>query len=122
MLCLNIETCWGDVSPMGNLLFICGKGRKRSPTAASIAAEHLGQPTDFAGLSADSDERVSRDHLLWADTIAVMEKSQLSRLKRHMGSHLKGKRIVCLDIPDTYEFMQPELVEIVRSRLKRIVH
>ena len=106
---------------MGNLLFICGKGRKRSPTAAIIAAEQLGQPTDFAGLSADSDERVSRDHLLWADTIAVMEKSQLSRLKRHMGSHLKGKRIVCLDIPDTYAFMQPELVEIVRSRLKRIV-
>lgn len=106
---------------MGNILFICGKARKRSPTAAAVAAEHLGQPTDFAGLSADADERVSPEHLAWADTIVVMEKAQLSRLKRQMSSHLKGKRMVCLDIPDTFEFMQPELVELVTARLARIV-
>lgn len=106
---------------MSNILFVCGKARKRSPTAAAVAAESLGQPTDFAGLSADADERVTPEHLAWADTIAVMEKAQLSRLKRQMASSLKGKRLVCLDIPDDFEFMQPELVELVQARLARIV-
>jgi predicted protein tyrosine phosphatase len=106
---------------MSNILFVCGKARKRSPTAAAVAAELLGQPTDFAGLSADADERISVEHLAWADKIVVMEKAQLSRLKRQMTAHLKGKQLVCLDIPDCFEFMQPELVELVTARLARIV-
>lgn len=105
---------------MTNILFICGKARRRSPTAATVAAQRLGQPTDFAGLSADADERVSPEQLVWADTIAVMEKSQLSRLKRQFGPELKNKRLVCLDIPDTFETMQPELVELLTARLSRI--
>jgi predicted protein tyrosine phosphatase len=106
---------------MTKILFLCGKARKRSPTAAAVAADLLGLQTDFAGLSADADERVSPEHLAWADTIAVMEKTQLSRLKRQMGLSLNGKRLVCLDIPDSFEFMQPELVELVTTRLGRIV-
>jgi predicted protein tyrosine phosphatase len=106
---------------MSNILFVCGKGRKRSPTAAAVAAAMPGVQSDFAGLSAGADERVTPEHLAWADMIAVMEKAQLSRLKRQMGSFLKGKRLVCLDIPDSFEFMQPELVQILRARLQRIV-
>jgi predicted protein tyrosine phosphatase len=106
---------------MSNILFVCGKARKRSPTAASVAAEHFGHQTDFAGVSADADERVTPEHLAWADTIAVMEKAHLSRLRRQMAPLLKGKRLVSLDIPDSYEFMQPELVELVLARLARIV-
>jgi predicted protein tyrosine phosphatase len=107
--------------PMTNTLFICGKARKRSPTAAAVAADRLGLQTDFAGLSADADLRVSPEQLAWADTIAVMEKAHLSRLKRQLGPHLKGKRLVCLDIPDDFEFMQPALVDLLASRLGRIV-
>lgn len=105
---------------MSNILFVCGKARRRSPTAAAVAAKHLGQQTDFAGLSADADERIGTEHLAWADTIVVMEKRQLSRLKRQVAAHLKDKRLVCLDIPDSFEFMQPELVELVVARLSRI--
>jgi predicted protein tyrosine phosphatase len=106
---------------MTNILFVCGKARKRSPTAAALAADLPGVQSDFAGLSADADERVTPEHLAWADTIAVMEKAQLSRLKRQMGPFLKGKQLVCLDIPDSFEFMQPELVQLMRARLQRIV-
>lgn len=106
---------------MTNVLFICGKARKRSPTAAAILADRSGIETDFAGLSADADERVSPEHLAWADTIAVMDKTQLSRLRRQLGSHLKEKRLVCLDIRDNFEFMQPELVALLTARMGRIV-
>ncbi len=106
---------------MKNILFVCGKGRKRSPTAAAVAAQVLGVQTDFAGLSDDADERLSPEHLDWADVVIVMEKAQLARLRRKSGSFLKGKKLVCLDIPDDYELMQPELVAIVTKRLTRIM-
>ncbi|QDL91291.1 phosphotyrosine protein phosphatase [Paroceanicella profunda] len=102
---------------MPNILFICGKARRRSPTAATVAADQLQVPTDFAGLSADADERVTPEHLDWADIVAVMEKPQLARLKRQLGASLKGKKLVCLDIPDRYAFMQPELVELLTRKL-----
>ncbi|WP_255471022.1 hypothetical protein [Paracoccus sp. M683] len=41
-------------------------------------------------------------------------------MKRQLGASLKVKRLVCLDIPDDYEFMKPELVELVTKRLGRI--
>ena len=105
---------------MPNILFICGKARKRSPTAADVAAGLLGVPTDFAGLSNDADERLSAEQIDWADTIAVMEKAQLARLKRQFETTLRGKRVVCLDIPDRYEFMQPELVALISRKLRRV--
>ena len=67
---------------MANILFICGKARKRSPTAADVVSRLSAVETDFAGLSNDADERLNLEHIKWADTIAVMEKRQLSRLRR----------------------------------------
>ena len=106
---------------MANILFICGKARKRSPTAADVASRLFVAETDFAGLSHDADERLTSEHLKWADTIAVMEKRQLSRLKRQYGALVSGKRLVCLDIADQYEYMQPELVELLTRKLPRML-
>ncbi|MDF2372511.1 MAG: phosphotyrosine protein phosphatase [Rhizobiaceae bacterium] len=104
---------------MANILFICGKARKRSPTAADVASRLFAVETDYAGLSNDADERLNLEHIKWADTIAVMEKRQLSRLKRQYGALINGKRLVCLDVPDQYEFMQPELVALLDEKLRR---
>lgn len=106
---------------MTNVLFICGKARKRSPTAAAIAAAEFGLSTDFAGLSTDADERLTAEHLAWADVIVVMEKRQLVRLKRQAGGSLKARKLVCLDTPDNFEFMQPELVDLLKRRLPRLI-
>ena len=66
-----------------------------------------------------ADERLNLEHSKWADVIAVMEKRQLSRLKRQYGALINGKRLVCLDVPDQYEFMQPELVALLDEKLRR---
>lgn len=34
---------------------------------------------------------------------------------------LKGKRLVCLDIPDHYELMQPELITLLKERVPEYV-
>ncbi|WP_108660987.1 low molecular weight protein tyrosine phosphatase family protein [Acuticoccus kandeliae] len=106
---------------MPNILFVCGKARKRSPTAADVAAREFGVQTDFAGLSNDADERLGLDQIEWADLILVMEKRQVARLNRQFGGHLKGKKVSCLNIPDNYEFMQPELVALIAEKLSRVL-
>lgn len=89
----------------------------RSPTAADISAQWDGIQADFAGLSNDADERLSVEHIEWANIIFVMERRQKARLSQLFGSSLNETRIVCLNIPDNYGYMQPELVELLKPKL-----
>lgn len=102
-----------------NLLFLCSRNRLRSPTAERIFASRPGVETASAGLAPDAEEPVTPDHLDWADLIFVMERAHRVRLQRRFGRWLKGKRVICLDIPDDYAFMQPELVALLEKRVGR---
>lgn len=108
-------------APAKRVLFICGKGRQRSPTAEQIFADAPGWDTDSAGLSADADIPLSAGQLQWATHVAVMEKRQLARLRRAFPKLTAGRKLVSLDIKDDYDFMQPELVALLRQRAGRIV-
>jgi predicted protein tyrosine phosphatase len=101
-----------------NILFICGKNKLRSPTAEAVFSSWPGIETDSAGVSADADVVVSQEQVLWADIICVMEKSHRSKLSSKLASALKGKKVICLDIPDTFDYMQPELVRLLESKMK----
>jgi predicted protein tyrosine phosphatase len=105
---------------MKRVLFICGKARQRSPTAEQIFANLPGWETDSAGLSADADIPVSAEQIEWATHIAVMEKRQLARLRKSFPELVSGRKLVSLDIPDDYTFMQPELIDILRQRIGRV--
>jgi predicted protein tyrosine phosphatase len=97
-------------------LFICGKNRLRSPTAEQVFASWPGVATDSAGLGADADVLLSAEQLRWADIVFVMEKAHRARLSAKFRAHLNGKKVVCLDIPDNYTFMQPELVALLEQK------
>ena len=103
---------------MMRVLFICGRGRSRSPTAAQIALQWEGVRTDCAGLSRDADDLLSSEQLAWADMIFVMDRRQRARLSAQFGQFLGGKRIICLDVQDCYSFMEPELVELLTAKLR----
>ncbi len=100
-----------------NVLFLCSRNRRRSPTAERVFADREGVETDSAGLAPDAELRVSLDQLQWADLIVVMEKSHRSPLTRRFGRQLARARIVCLDIPDRYDFMDPELVDLLERKM-----
>lgn len=100
-----------------HVLFICGKARKRSPTAADIVANWGFAITDCAGVSNDADTVVTMNEIEWADTIIVMELKQKKKLNSLFKSALSDKTVRCLGIPDNYEYMQPELVEILTTKL-----
>ncbi|MFC4525655.1 phosphotyrosine protein phosphatase [Dyella halodurans] len=95
------------------VLFLCSRHRLRSPTAAEVFRAWPRLEVDSAGLADDAETPLSADQLDWAELIVVMEASHRRRLRSRYGSRLRGKRVVCLDIPDRYDFMQPELVELL---------
>ncbi len=95
---------------MKRVLFLCGKARVRSPTAAQVFAEWSGVSTDFAGISNDADDTLSADQIDWADLIMVMERRHASRLNDRFGKMLAGKKVLVLDIRDRYTFMQQGLI------------
>jgi predicted protein tyrosine phosphatase len=102
------------------ILFVCGKARRRSPTAAEIAPALLGVEADFGGLSQDADVPLEPDQIDWADIIAVMEPRHLARLRRQFGARLGGKRVVCLSVPDRFEPMAPDLVALLTRQFARL--
>lgn len=46
-----------------------------------------------------------------------MEKRHVHALRRRHGDALEGRRLLCLHIPDEYDYMDPSLVE----RLRRVM-
>ena len=46
-----------------------------------------------------------------------MERRHRERLEQRFAGEIAGKRIVCFDIPDDFEYMDEELVATLRSRL-----
>ncbi len=102
-----------------NLLFVCGKNRLRSPTAEAVFSEYAGLEVDSAGIDRDAEVPVGKEAIEWADIIFVMEKTHQRKLrdKFKSSSVLHNKRIVCLDIPDNYEYMQTELVTLLNKKV-----
>ncbi|MBW8901029.1 MAG: low molecular weight protein tyrosine phosphatase family protein [Massilia sp.] len=98
-------------------MFICTQNRLRSPTAEQVFATWPGVETDSAGLGNDADVPLSPEQLAWADIIFVMEKAHRNRLATRFKRHLNGKRVICLDIPDEYDYMQPELVALLEKKV-----
>jgi len=49
--------------------------------------------------------------------IFVMEETHRRKLSAKFRPYLRGKRGVCLDIPDDYGFMDDQLVEILKQRV-----
>ena len=60
---------------------------------------------------------VTEGHIGWADIIFCMEKSHASQLRAKFTDALEAKQLICLHIPDDYEFMQPELVDELTAKL-----
>ncbi len=99
------------------LLFLCARNRWRSPTAEAIFKDHPDYVARSAGTEAGARIRVTAGHLGWADMIFCMERKQADRLRERFPEEIAGKPTIILRIPDDYTFMQPELVEQLRTAL-----
>lgn len=104
---------------MQRFLFVCSQNKLRSPTAEQIFSLRDDIEVASAGTNHDAENPLSRELLEWADVIFVMERIHRSKIQQRFRKVLGGKRIVCLDIPDDYRFMDPALISLLQSRMAR---
>lgn len=92
------------------MLFACSQNRLRSLTAETIFDGVAGHQVRSTGTEPEARIRVTAGHLGWADLIFVMEKRHLNRLQAKFREEIVRHRVVCLYIPDDYEYMDEELI------------
>jgi predicted protein tyrosine phosphatase len=74
-----------------------------------------------AGLAPDADTPLTSDLAEWADIIFVMEKAHRTKLASKFKNSLNCQRVVCLNVPDRFEFMEPALVRLFTERMPKFL-
>lgn len=101
------------------LLFVCSQNRLRSPTAEAVCHGVDGIEAMSAGTNNDAEQPLTGDLIEWADAVIVMETQHRNRVMKRFRQQLQGKQLTVLGIPDDYDYMQPELVSLLKARLHR---
>ncbi len=104
-----------------NILFVCSRNKWRSKTAEDIFKHVAGYNVRSAGTSESARIKVSEKLLVWADVVFVMEKRHQQILKTKFPLILDSKEILVLDIPDEYQYMNEELVEILKFSVSSFI-
>ncbi len=102
---------------MIKLLFVCSENKLRSPTGEEVFSTLDGVEAIGCGTNSDAETPLSGDLIDWADLILVMEKHHRNKISKKYQELLKGKKLICLDIADNYERMDPELVRILKTKV-----
>ncbi|ROS01329.1 putative protein tyrosine phosphatase [Sinobacterium caligoides] len=106
---------------MTKVLFLCSKNKLRSPTAESIFSNVEGWEVYSAGISNDAEVHVSLEDIEWADYIFVMEKAHKKKLSSKFASAINSQPVISLDIPDSYEYMNKELIKMLKDKVPSLV-
>jgi len=104
-----------------NYLFICSRNKWRSRTAEDIF-QHLDEiNVRSAGTAQSARIKVNEKLINWADLIFVMEKEHKRRLTERFSQLLHDKEIIVLGIPDEYQYMDQELIDILKATMQPFV-
>lgn len=106
---------------MIKLLFLCSRNHWRSPTAEVVYQNDPRVEVRSAGVSASAKRRVSEKLLRWADLVLVMEAAHKRKLREDFPEVFHDLRVEVLDIPDDYEFMDPALIELIKTSVEPLL-
>lgn len=93
----------------------------RSATAHQIYQDDNRFEVKSAGTDDSASTVLSPELLTWADRIIVMEKHHRNFIRKKFPEIYNTKKIVCLYIPDDYDYMQAELIHILRYRFEDVL-
>ena len=103
-----------------HLLFVCTSNLDRSPCAESLFESNEEYEAKSCGLFPHAEIQISKSLISWADIIFVMDE----RNEQHKTQLLKrfpeawDKSIIILNIPNTYCRNDPELLSLLKQKLK----
>lgn len=101
---------------------MCSRNQWRSPTAEKVWRDRFGFRTRSCGTSSKARKTISASDLKWADLVFVMEQKHKNRIQASFKQLVQYKEIVVLDIPDNYQYLDPELVIIFESIAQQYIH
>jgi predicted protein tyrosine phosphatase len=103
--------------PRINTLVVCSRNQWRSPTAERLFRDDPRLFIRARGLSSRSPQQLHDDDLIWAEIVFVMEANHRARIAGQFRDALGDTPLHVLDIPDDYQFMDPELVDLLKDRI-----
>src|SRR5882757_3133717 len=99
------------------ILFVCTVNRMRSATAHKIFESDPRFEVDSASPDKSANTVLEPEQLDWADAVIVMEKYHRNFIKDIYPEDYGKKKIVCLHVPDDFDFMHPDLIDILKDKL-----
>ena len=103
------------------ILFVCSRNKWRSRTAETIFKNNGLHQIKSAGTEKSARIRITQSLINWADTIFVMEEKHKKRIFEKFEIDHQTKNLEVLDIPDEYQYMDDDLVEILEIKLKNLL-
>ncbi len=104
-----------------NVLFVCSRNQWRSPTAEAIYRQDERVSVRSRGTAKAAVQTIRSDDIVWADVILVMEDKHRQRILTDLPGESKFKPVHVLDILDDYQFMDDELVDLIKSAAEPII-
>lgn len=98
-----------------HLLFLCSQNKRRSLTAEKLFDGYGGHSARSAGTGNNARVKVTPGLLGWADIIFCMEKKHMRRIREKYSDIIAEKTVICLNIPDDYNYMDDDLCELLDS-------
>ncbi len=105
-----------------HILFICSKNRWRSLTAETIFKNTPNHEIKSAGTDEGARIKINEKHLMWADKIFVMEKKHKQIISQKFPEIVTQCDITILDIPDEYQYMDEELIMILKAAMEPYIY
>lgn len=96
-----------------NFLFVCSRNKWRSRTAETHFKNHPYHQVLSAGTDESARVKISERLLHWADLVFVMENKHRQRINERFKNSVFNEKIVVLDIPDEYQYMDEELIAML---------
>jgi predicted protein tyrosine phosphatase len=108
-----------DLAPRERILFVCTANVDRSRTAEDLYRGDERYEVRSAGVAAFATVRLTRDLLLWADRVFVMnEREDQHRTLIRIRFPDVDRPLVDLDVEDRWHRGDPELVKLLTRRLR----
>jgi predicted protein tyrosine phosphatase len=107
----------GSLTAPRRVLFVCRLNISRSATAERLFCKRQDLDVRSAGTSPGARVRVNARMLEWADVIFTMDDAQRTALETMFPGHPALDQLICLNIPDEYSFLEPDLVKLLEERV-----
>lgn len=105
---------------MLKLLFVCTINKMRSLTAEKVYEKDKRFAVKSAGTDSGAKNRINRELIVWADYVLVMERKHRNVIRKEFPDLYLSKRIICLYIPDEYDFMDEALIHLLKSKMEEL--